>query len=74
VVVVWAEEVRRDVVPGREAELEARRWPAFRAVFWRTISFSERVSVRGGRAATTVGGGGGGGDVVSAGWIVGDLW
>lgn len=44
-------------MPGREAEEEARRWPALMAVLWRVMSFSLGCVSSGGRAGLGAGGG-----------------
>jgi len=63
------DEERREP-PVREAEEEARRWPALMAVLWRVMSFSEGVS----GVVTWMGEARGGWEVGTAAVVGGERW
>lgn len=65
---------RLEEPPGREAEDDARRWPALMAVLWRVMSFSEGVVSRPGRTSIACGDDTGGGEVAIAAWEGGERW
>jgi hypothetical protein len=68
------EDERREEPPGREAEEEARRWPALTAVLCRVMSFSEGVASNVRTGETWIGDARGGGGVGRAAWLGGDRW